>query len=155
MSQKSGFRATLSDCSKTSLKNQKKKKIKDQDCCRRNFLRDSAPQIPKINRLDPFFIFSYSQKNSKIFALVLFDIWNFLVVSLYFVWFYLTNFYHFLLCFLVVFKFKIQNSVWMFSDFIIRNPIDIFENFIGRARIDRVGKVISTNFLQVFSKAHK
>jgi len=54
----------------------RRKKIKNQDSRRRDFLRDSAPQNPKFHRLDLFlffFNFSYYQKNSKKFALVLFD----------------------------------------------------------------------------------
>ena len=52
------------------------KKFKDHDSPRMDFLQDSAPQNPKFHRLDPFLIFfnfSYSQKNLKKFALVLFD----------------------------------------------------------------------------------
>jgi len=75
LSQKSGFLPTWSDYFEISIKNQKK--FKDRDSHRKDFLRDSAPQNPKFHRLDQFFIFfnffSYSQKNSKKFALVLFD----------------------------------------------------------------------------------
>jgi len=50
-----------------------RKKFKDHDSPRKDFLRDSAPQNPKFHRLDPFFFnFSYSLKNLKKFALVLF-----------------------------------------------------------------------------------
>ena len=53
-----------------------RKKFKDHDSPRKDFLRDSAPQNPKFHRLDQFFIFKvflHSHKNSKKFALVLFD----------------------------------------------------------------------------------
>jgi len=55
LSQKSGFRATWSDCSETSPENQKK--FKDCDSRRRDFSRDTTPQNPKLHRLDPFLIF--------------------------------------------------------------------------------------------------
>jgi len=53
-----------------------RKKIKDQDTRRRDFLRDSAPKNSKFHRLELFLFllyFSYSHKNPKKFALVLFD----------------------------------------------------------------------------------
>jgi len=54
----------------------------------------------------PIFNFSYSQKNSKKNCISF--IW-FSKKFVVFLWFYLIDFYHFLLCFLVVFKSKIQN----------------------------------------------
>jgi len=53
-----------------------RKNLNDRDSLRRNFLWDSAPKHLKFHCLDPFFIFfnySYSQKNLKKIALVLFD----------------------------------------------------------------------------------